>query len=55
MFFMWDGNHKLQTWMPYIRRVHGDDASWHISMDSILMDTFHGLVELLTAMIDLNR
>jgi hypothetical protein len=38
--------------MPYIHRVHGDDASWHVSMDFILMDTFNGLVELLTTMID---
>jgi hypothetical protein len=52
---MWGGNHRLQVWMPYIHHVHGDDASWHIFVDPILMDTFHGLVELLIAMTDLNR
>lgn len=55
MFFMWDGNHRLQAWMPYFCYVHGDDASWHISMDSILMYTFHGMVELLIAMTNLNK
>jgi hypothetical protein len=54
MFFMWYGNHRLQAWMPYIRCVHDDDA-WHISMDSILLDTFHGLVELLIVMTNLNK
>ncbi len=55
MFFMWDGNHRLQVWMPYICFVYDDDVSWHISMDSILLDVFHGLVELLTIMTDLNK
>jgi hypothetical protein len=55
MFFMWDGNHRLQAWMPYIRFVYDDDVSWHISMDSILLDTSHGLVELLTIMTNLNK
>ncbi len=44
-----------QTWMPYIHCVHGDDASWFISMGSILMDTSRGLVEFLIAMTDLNK
>ncbi len=25
MFFLWDGNHRLQAWLPYIDRVHQDD------------------------------
>jgi hypothetical protein len=29
--------------------------SWHISIDSIVLDTSHGLVELLTTMIELNK
>lgn len=24
-FFVWDGNHHLQAWLPYINRVHQDD------------------------------
>jgi hypothetical protein len=50
MFFMWDGNPKLQTWLPYINRLHDDEPFLHISVNSIVFDTFHGLIELLTAM-----
>jgi hypothetical protein len=45
MFFVWDGNHML----------HDDEPSWHISIDSIFLDTSHGLVELLTAMMEFNK
>jgi hypothetical protein len=41
--------------MPYISILHNDDLSWHIFVDSILLDIFHGLVELFTTMIDLNK
>jgi hypothetical protein len=50
MFFVWDGNHKLQVWLPYINYLHNDEPSWHISIDSIILDTFHGLIELFIAM-----
>jgi hypothetical protein len=51
---VWDNNHHIQAWMPYISRLHNDDPSWHIYANSILFDTFERLVELLTTMIDLN-
>jgi hypothetical protein len=41
--------------MPYISRVHLDDLSWHIAMDSIMLNTREGLVHLLTTMIDMNK
>jgi hypothetical protein len=50
MFFVWDGNHKLQAWLLYINYLHNDEPSWHISIDSIIFDTFQGLAELLIAM-----
>ncbi len=53
---MWDGNHRLQVWLPYINHLHNDEPSWHISIDSIVLDTSHdGLVELLTTMTELNK
>jgi len=52
---MWDDDHRLQTWMPYISRVHPHDLSWHIAMDSIMLDTKEGLVHLLTTMINMNK
>lgn len=53
MCFVWDGNHMLQAKIPYIYRVHNDEPSWHIFVDSILLDTSHSFVEFLTPMIDL--
>ncbi len=55
IFFVWDGNHRLQAWLLYINCLHDDEPSWHISVDSIVLDTFHGLIELLTAKIELNK
>jgi hypothetical protein len=55
MFYVWDGNHWPQAWMPYIPRVHPHDFLWHIIMDSIMLDTKEGLVHLLITMIDMNK
>jgi hypothetical protein len=54
-FFVLDGNHKLQAWLLYINHLHDDEPSWHIFVDSIVLDTSHGLVELFTAMTKLNK
>jgi hypothetical protein len=55
MFFVWDNNHQIQAWMPYISRVQLDDMFWHIVIDSIMLDMKEGLVWLLIAMINLNK
>ncbi len=55
MFFMWDGNHHLQAWLPYINRVHPNNFVWQILVDVIVLDTTYGLVELLIAMTNLNK
>ncbi len=55
MFYVWDDNHWLQAYMPYISKVHSDDLSWHIAMDSIMWNTKEGLVHLLTTMTDMNK
>jgi len=52
---MWDGNHCLQTWLPYIDKVHPNDSTQHILVDAIILDTIDGLVKLLTVMTDLNK
>jgi hypothetical protein len=49
--YVWDDNHQLQAWMPYISRVHPYDFSLHIVVDSIMLDMREGLVHLLIAMI----
>ncbi len=55
IFFVWDGNHRLQAWVPYINHLHDDEPFWHIFVDSNVLDTFHGLVELLPAMTKFNK
>ncbi len=39
----------------YKPRVHPHDLSWHIIVDSIMLDTTEGLVHLFIAMIDMNK
>ncbi len=55
MFFVWDNNHQLQAWMPYILRIHVDDLSWHILVDSNMLDMTKGLVQLFIAMTNMNN
>jgi hypothetical protein len=55
MFHIWDGNHKLQMWFPYIEIVHPLEANWHIYVDSFALDSKIGLVKLLTTMIKLDK
>ena len=38
-FFICDGNHKRIAWMNHITRLHSTELSWHISVDSIILDT----------------
>jgi hypothetical protein len=55
MFYVWDSNHQLQAWMPYISRVHPNDLSWHIVVDFIMLDMREGLIHLLIVMIEMNK
>jgi hypothetical protein len=41
--------------IAYIAWDHLDECSWHILVDSIVLETIIGLLELLTIMIDLNK
>jgi len=55
MFFVWDGNHRHMAWTSYINNMRMDEREWHISVDSILLETkgFTGI--LMNAMNDINR
>ena len=55
MFFVCDGNHRRQAWMSHISRLHNDDSSWHIAVDSILLDTKDRIRVLMQAMHDINK
>jgi hypothetical protein len=30
LFHVWDANHYLQAWLPYVNDVHPNDESWHV-------------------------
>ena len=55
MFFICDGNHKFKAWTRFIDRLHRDDPSWHISVDSICLDPSGKTGLLLHAMHDINK
>ncbi len=29
-FHVWDGNHQLEVWLPYINQMHPIDETWHV-------------------------
>ena len=56
MFFVWDGNHRLKAWMPYISECHPDDLAFHVHVKSILLKvTKENHDVLLNAMTDWNK
>jgi len=55
MFYVWDNNHRLQTWLPCINSIHPNDVESHVYVNSFVLDTTCELVELLTTMTNLNK
>jgi hypothetical protein len=51
-FSMWDGNHKFQTQLPFIDRVHKHEENWHVDVDSIIFNNTRGVVKLLITMMN---
>lgn len=54
-FFVCDGNHRLLAWTSYIKKQHTLDRSWHISVDSIILDTKGRIGDVMHAMHDINK
>jgi hypothetical protein len=54
-FFICDGNHRFKAWTGYISRLHREDRDWHISVDSICLDTKGKIGLVLNAMHDINK
>lgn len=55
MFFVCDGNHRRQAWMNHIGRLHKTEASWHYSVDSIVLETKNRISVLMQVMHDINK
>ena len=56
MFFVWDENHRLKAWMPYITECHPEDLAFHVHVKAILLKvTNENHDVLLNAMTDWNK
>jgi hypothetical protein len=55
MCFVWDGNHNLQALISYIEQIHIWEESWHYAMDSIMLDTKDGIMDILKTTTNLNK
>ena len=56
MFFVWDGNHRLKAWMPYIAECHPHDVAFHVHVKAILLKvTAENHDVLLNAMTNWNK
>ena len=54
MFYVWEGNHQVTSWLQHIERHHSDEECWHYSVNCIFLDP-KGLVRvLLDAMNNVN-
>lgn len=54
-FFLCDGNHRRIAWMRHINRMHSADPIWHISVDTILLETKGRLGVAMQVMHDINK
>ena len=55
MFFVCDGNHRLQAWLNHIDRLHKCDPAWHYMVDSILLNTVGKIGVVMQVMHDINK
>lgn len=54
MFHVWDGNHRLQSWYPFINSEHPNELAWHFSVDCIMLELKGDVVAALTALHEIN-
>jgi len=54
MFMVWDGNHRLQVWLPIIDQDHSNDIGWHYSVDSVILDPKGDVPSILIALHEIN-
>ena len=54
MFMVWDGNHRLQAWLPIINNEHENDITWHYAVESIVLVVNGDVAGMLTALHEVN-
>ena len=51
---MWDGNHRLQSWLPIINQDHTHDPTWHYVVESIILDVKGDIATILATLHEVN-
>lgn len=54
-FYVCDGNHRRIAWMNYIQRKYSEKLRWHVSVDSIILDTKGRIGVAMQLMHDINK
>jgi hypothetical protein len=54
MFMVWDGNHRLQAWLPIINNEHKNYPTWHFAVESIILVVNGDIVGILTTLHEVN-
>jgi hypothetical protein len=54
MFMVWDGNHRLQAWLPIINNEHKNDRTWHFAVECIILVVNGDIARILTALHEVN-
>jgi hypothetical protein len=54
MFTVWDGNHRLQAWMPIIEQFHTHDINWHFCVEGVILDPRGDVPSVIAALHEVN-
>ena len=54
MFMVWDGNHRLQAWMPIIEQFHTHDINWHFCVEGVILDPKGDVPSVIAALHEVN-
>ena len=54
MFMDWDGNHRLQAWMPIIEEFHTHDINWHFCVEGVILDPKGDVPSVIAALHEVN-
>jgi hypothetical protein len=54
MFMVWDGNHRLQAWLPIINNEHKNYRTWHFAVECIILVVNGDIAQMLTALHEVN-
>ena len=55
IFFIWDGNHRLQGWWEFINQTYLFDYDWHYAVKAMVIWTKNDVTSILTTMHDINK